>query len=105
MVADKRLEQLYSGKSKTLYRTEDDALLIAEFRDDATAFNAVKHAKFANKGKLNNYFNAHIMKLLKQAGIPTAFVKVISDTESVVKKLKNVACRVCCSRCCCWKFM
>ncbi|MAZ39629.1 MAG: phosphoribosylaminoimidazolesuccinocarboxamide synthase [Legionellales bacterium] len=81
---------LYAGKAKSLYRTEDNNYLIMSYRDDASAFNGEKLSQLANKGKVNNYFNAHIMQLLQAQGIPTHFEKIISDTESLVKALTMV---------------
>jgi phosphoribosylaminoimidazole-succinocarboxamide synthase len=86
----KKLTELYSGKAKTLYATEDERYLIAEFRDDTSAFDGVKLAKLAKKGVVNNYFNAFIMQHLQQHGIPTHFVGIYSDNESVVKRLNMI---------------
>jgi phosphoribosylaminoimidazole-succinocarboxamide synthase len=83
-------EQLYSGKAKTLYDTDDPNYLIVHYRDDATAFNGVKKAQLRSKGEVNNYFNAFIMQRLEQAGIPTHFVKVLSENESLVKRLNMI---------------
>lgn len=81
---------LYSGKAKSVYETDIPDQFILEFRDDTSAFNGEKLAQLAEKGKINNYFNAFIMEKLAKAGIPTHFVKLYSDTESVVKKLKMI---------------
>lgn len=83
----KKGELLYSGKAKSVYKTEDPKYLIMEYRDDTSAFNGEKISKLANKGKVNNYFNAHIMQLLADKGIPTHFEKIIDDTQSLVKAL------------------
>lgn len=83
-------EFLYSGKAKTIYSTDDPNLFVLEYRDDATAFNGVKKAALSRKGLVNNYFNAHVMEMLEQQGIATHFVKRLSDTESLVKKLHMV---------------
>ncbi|MGB6976677.1 MAG: phosphoribosylaminoimidazolesuccinocarboxamide synthase [Gammaproteobacteria bacterium] len=83
-------KQLYSGKAKTLYDTDDPGYLIVHYRDDATAFNGVKKAELRSKGAVNNYFNAFIMQHLEQAGIPTHFVKVLSENESLVKRLDMI---------------
>lgn len=88
MYSKKKL--LYSGKVKSLYETEDSQHLIAEFRDDTTAFDGEKHEKLANKGVVNNQINAHIMQVLSAAGIPTHFEKILSPNESLVKRLKMV---------------
>ncbi len=81
---------LATGKSKTIYTTDDPNLLVMEFRDDATAFNGVKKASLARKGKVNNHFNAHVMQLLAAENIAVHFVKLLSETESLVKKLDMI---------------
>lgn len=83
-------KELCSGKTKTLFATEQDDLLVAEFRDDITAFNAGKHEQLENKGKVNNELNAFFMQRLQQEGVPTHLVKKISDTESVFKRLNMI---------------
>src|SRR3990172_5732177 len=85
-----RGEMLYQGKSKTLYQTDDPDLMLMEFRDDATAFNAAKHAKLDNKGRVNNQFNAFVMKILQDAGIATHFDALQSETTSTVKCLEMI---------------
>lgn len=79
--------QLYSGKAKTLFATDQKDYLITQFRDDATAFNGKKHAQFSNKGKINNHLNAFFMRKLSDAGIATHFVDLYSTNESIVKSL------------------
>ncbi len=83
-------EHLYSGKAKTLFKTDDPKYLIMLFRDDATAFNGIKSEKFARKGLVNNAFNAFIMTHLKAEGIPVHFERQLSPTESLVKHLKMI---------------
>ena len=78
-------EELYSGKAKSVFKTDDADLLILEFRDDTSAFDGKKKEQLARKGKVNNIFNAFIMEKLKEAGIPTHFEKRLSDRESLVK--------------------
>lgn len=85
-----KLRLAYSGKSKSLYETEEADKWIAEFRDDLTAFNGVKHEQLARKGSLNSLINAHIMEALAKAGIPTHFVKQLSANESLVRRLRMV---------------
>lgn len=86
----KKLEALYSGKAKTLYRTDDPNHLIVVFRDDATAFNAQKMASLPNKGRTNNFFNTAIMERLQKAQIPTHFVSQHSDTEAIIQTLTMI---------------
>lgn len=83
-------EQIYSGKAKTLYRTDDERFVIMQFRNDATAFNGKKKEQFPFKGAINNQFSAFIMEKLKAAGIPVHFERKLSETECVVKHLNMV---------------
>ena len=79
---------LYSGKAKSLYTTEDPDICVMEFRDDASAFDGVKKAQLARKGSVNNKMNAHFMEYLSQHGVKTHLIELLSDTESLVHKLK-----------------
>lgn len=81
-------KQLYRGKAKTVYETDDGDRYILEFRDDTSAFNGVKLEKLARKGMVNNYFNAFIMQYLTNHGVATHFEYRLTDTESVVKRLE-----------------
>lgn len=83
----KQLEQLYTGKAKTVYRTDDPDHYILHFRDDTSAFDGKKIEQLARKGKVNNRFNAFIMEKLEAAGIRTHFVRLLSDQDALVKKL------------------
>lgn len=83
-------EQIYVGKAKTMYSTDDPELLIADFRNDTTAFDGVKKAKLDDKGYVNNMISAHIMIHLAQHGIPTHFVEKLSDQQSLVRRLTMV---------------
>ncbi|MFT3742014.1 MAG: phosphoribosylaminoimidazolesuccinocarboxamide synthase [Gammaproteobacteria bacterium] len=85
-----KTELIYKGKAKSLYRTEDPTELIMEFRDDTSAFDGIKTAQLARKGKVNNHFNAFIMQKLEAAGINTQFKQVLSDNTSLVKHLKMI---------------
>lgn len=78
---------LYQGKSKTIYAANEPDCCILEFRDDATAFNAEKHAILPGKGKINNYFNAFIMTYLKDRGVPNHFIRRMDATHSMVSQL------------------
>lgn len=86
----KKLQELYRGKAKTLYTTDDPDYLIMEFRDDATAFDGAKKAALAHKGEVNNAFNALVMQYLGKHGILCHFTEKLSDTESLVKKLEMI---------------
>ena len=83
-------EQLYEGKAKKVYKTDDPELLIVSYKDDATAFNGEKKGTIVGKGVINNRVTNHLMQKLEKAGIPTHFVKELSDTDTVVKKVSIV---------------
>ncbi len=85
-----KLEQLYEGKAKKIYRTEDPDVVWIEYKDDATAFNGLKKGTIANKGVLNNKISAVFFELLEQKGIATHFVKLINDREMLVKNVKII---------------
>jgi phosphoribosylaminoimidazole-succinocarboxamide synthase len=83
-------EQLYVGKAKSVYSTTDPDLYIMHYRNDTSAFDGTKVEKLADKGKVNNLFNAFIMEKLAAAGIKSHFVKVLNDTESLVLRLQMI---------------
>jgi len=83
-------EELYKGKAKTVYATDNADLLWLAFRNDTSAFDGAKLAKLDRKGEVNNKINAFIMGKLEAAGIRTHFVHLLSDTESLVKKLRMI---------------
>ncbi|MBE2984292.1 phosphoribosylaminoimidazolesuccinocarboxamide synthase [Campylobacter sp. RM9344] len=83
-------ELIYEGKGKKMYATDDANLLIAEFKDDLTAFNAQKRGKEDGKGALNNKISTQLFKILKEKGIATHLVETLSDTEQLVKKCEIV---------------
>ncbi len=83
-------EQLYAGKAKSIYRTDDPDHVIMLFRNDTSAFDGKRVEQLDRKGMVNNKFNAFIMTKLQEAGIPTHFVKQLSDTESLVKTMKMI---------------
>ncbi len=80
-------QALHRGKAKTIYATDNNDLVIVEFRDDITAFNKVKEAQLTDKGMINNQFNAFMMELLESAGIRTHFKELLNKTESLVQKV------------------
>lgn len=80
-------QELYAGKAKSVYTTDDPDRMVMVFRDDTSAFDGKKVEQLDRKGMVNNKFNAFIMQALEQAGIPTHFETLLSDTESVVKCL------------------
>lgn len=85
-----KLEQLYAGKAKSIFKTDDPDHLIMLFRNDTSAFDGKRIEQLDRKGMVNNKFNAFIMGKLQAAGIPTHFVKLLSDTESLVKKMEMI---------------
>lgn len=86
----KRGALLYSGKAKSVYQTDDPKKLILHFRNDTSAFDGERIEQLARKGAVNNKFNASIMQRLEQAGVPTHFEQLLSDDESLVKRLDMV---------------
>jgi len=89
-IAMQKVKQIYEGKAKKLYETEDADLLIQEFKDDATAFDATKRGTIPNKGIINNKLSEKIFTLLSKCGIPTHFVKRLNDRDMLVKRVKIV---------------
>ena len=83
-------EQLYEGKAKKVFATEDPELYIVDYKDDATAFNGEKKGTIIGKGVINNRMSNFLMKKLAEAGVPTHFVEELSDRETVVKKVQIV---------------
>ncbi|MGN0180555.1 MAG: phosphoribosylaminoimidazolesuccinocarboxamide synthase [Monoglobaceae bacterium] len=85
-----KLEQLYEGKAKKVFKTDDPEVLMVDYKDDATAFNGEKKGTIASKGIINNKVTNHFMKMLESKGIPTHFVEQVSDRETLVKKVTIV---------------
>lgn len=83
-------EQLYAGKAKSIYKTDDPDHVIMLFRNDTSAFDGKRIEQLDRKGMVNNKFNAFIMGKLQAAGIPTHFVKLLSDTEVLVKTMQMI---------------
>ncbi len=83
-------EQLYEGKAKKVFKTDDENCYIVSYKDDATAFNGVKKGTIAGKGAINNRVSNYLMGLLEKEGIPTHVVKELNDRETVVKKVTIV---------------
>jgi len=83
-------QELYRGKAKTVYATDDANVLVMHYRDDVSAFDGAKLAKLERKGETNNKFNAFIMGKLAAAGVPTHFLKVLNERESLVKAMKMI---------------
>ena len=83
-------EQLYEGKAKKVYATNDPDLVIVDYKDDATAFNGEKKGTITGKGVINNKMTNYMFKLLENEGVPTHLVEEISDRETIVKKVEIV---------------
>ncbi len=85
-----KLEELYAGKAKSVYTTQDPDRMVLLFRDDTSAFDGEKVEQLDRKGMVNNKFNAFIMEKLEQNGVPTHFESLLSDNESLVKRLTMI---------------
>ena len=85
-----KLEQLYEGKAKKVFKTDDPELLIVDYKDDATAFNGLKKGTIVGKGVINNQMSNRLMAKLEKAGVPTHFVQELSPRETLVKKVSIV---------------
>jgi len=83
-------QELYSGKAKSVYATDNEDFVVLSFRDDTSAFDGEKVEQLSRKGEVNNKFNAFIMKYLSDNGIPTHFEELLNDTESLVKNMKMI---------------
>lgn len=84
----KKLEQIYEGKAKKVYATDDPKIVIVDYKDDATAFNGLKKGTIAGKGVVNNKVSNHFFRLLESKGIPTHYVEQLSDRETAVKRVE-----------------
>jgi len=83
-------EQLYEGKAKKVFLTEDPDALIVSYKDDATAFNGLKKGTIAGKGAINNRMSNYLFQIIEREGVPTHYVQEISDRETVVRKVEIV---------------
>jgi phosphoribosylaminoimidazole-succinocarboxamide synthase len=85
-----KLEQIYEGKAKKVFNTEDPDLVIVSYKDDATAFNGLKKGSIQGKGAINNRVTNYLMQVLAKEGVPTHFVEELNDRETVVKRVSIV---------------
>lgn len=85
-----KVSELYEGKAKKVFKTEDEGLYIVSYKDDATAFNGEKKGTIKGKGAINNRVTNFLMKMLEEQGIPTDFVEELNDRETVVKAVSIV---------------
>ena len=83
-------EQLYEGKAKKVFATDDADLVIVDYKDDATAGDGAKKGTIRGKGVVNNRLSNNLMKMLAEKGVPTHFVEELSDRETLVKKVEIV---------------
>ncbi len=83
-------EQLYEGKAKKVYATDDPSLVIVSYKDDATAFDGLKKGTITGKGAINNQMTNFLMRQLENHGVPTHFVEELNERETVVKKVSIV---------------
>ena len=86
----KKGTQLYEGKAKKVYLTDDSDVLIVDYKDDATAFNGEKKGTIVGKGAINNRMSNYLFKQLEKEGIPTHLIEELSDRETAVKKVSIV---------------
>ena len=85
-----KMNQLYEGKAKRVYETEDPNLLIVSYKDDATAFNGLKKGTIAGKGVINNQMSNRLMMRLAEAGVPNHFVEELSERDTLVRRVQIV---------------
>jgi phosphoribosylaminoimidazole-succinocarboxamide synthase len=85
-----KISKIYEGKAKVLYSTDNPNILIQYFKDDATAFNALKKAIIKDKGILNNYISEYLMKIIKENNIPNHFIERLNEREQLIKKVKII---------------
>ena len=85
-----KLHQLYEGKAKKVFATDDPEKLIVEYKDDATAFNGLKKGTIKGKGVINNQMSNRLMAYLEKQGVPTHFIEEINERETIVKKVSIV---------------
>jgi len=84
----KKLGQIYEGKAKKVFETDDPKIVIVDYKDDATAFNGLKKGTITGKGVVNNKVSNHFFRLLEGKGIPTHFVEQLSDRETAVRRVE-----------------
>jgi phosphoribosylaminoimidazole-succinocarboxamide synthase len=89
-VAMEKLDMLYEGKAKKVYKTDAEDIYIVDYKDDATAFNGLKKGTILGKGVVNNKMSNHLFRLLEKEGVPTHYVEELSDRETAVKKVEIV---------------
>ncbi|WP_313133542.1 phosphoribosylaminoimidazolesuccinocarboxamide synthase [Anaerocolumna sp.] len=86
----KKLDMLYEGKAKKVFKTDVEDVYIVDYKDDATAFNGLKKGTIVGKGVINNRMSNHLFQLLEKEGVPTHFIEELSERETAVKKVEIV---------------
>lgn len=86
----KKCGQLYEGKAKKVFLTEDEDVLIVSYKDDATAFNGLKKGTIVGKGVINNRMSNHLFQIIQENGVPTHLVQELNDRETAVKRVEIV---------------
>lgn len=86
----KKLDLLYEGKAKKVFKTDEPDVLIVDYKDDATAFNGLKKGTIVGKGVINNRMTNHVFRMFEKEGIPTHYIEELSDRETAVKKVEIV---------------
>ena len=86
----KKGAQLYEGKAKKVYATDNADYVIVSYKDDATALNGLKKGTIEDKGEVNNIVSNYLFKMLEEKGVPTHFVEELSPRETVVKKVSSI---------------
>ena len=89
-MAYEKKEQLYEGKAKKVYATDDPEVVIVSYKDDAAAFNGLKKGTISGKGAINNRMTNNLMRRLEHKGVPTHYVEELNDRETAVKKVSIV---------------
>ena len=89
-----KLEQLYEGKAKKVFRTDNPEVYLVSYKDDATAFNGEKKGTILGKGAINNRVTNYLMNILEKKGIPTHLVEEVNDTDTLVKKVEIISLEV-----------
>lgn len=86
----KKLEQLYEGKAKKVFATDDKDVVLVSYKDDATAFNGLKKGQIAGKGVVNNRCSNHLFQMLEKNGVKTHYIQELNDTDTLVKRVEIV---------------
>ncbi|GAA4653843.1 phosphoribosylaminoimidazolesuccinocarboxamide synthase [Anaerocolumna aminovalerica] len=86
----KKLDMLYEGKAKKVFKTDVEDVYVVDYKDDATAFNGLKKGTIVGKGVINNRMSNHLFQVLEKEGVPTHFIEELSERETAVKKVEII---------------